>query len=126
MTADAVKTTLSRAVKATWPNVTKASELPFPEYWRGVTEWLTFHASHVSDGFMRELITGYIMRAVEAEHKGEKPDVPTVPEKVRAIWHRAEGREDRAEKRRRDAWNNAAERAADVRNRFSVQERRLF
>lgn len=126
MTVEAVKTTLSRSVKATWPNVAKASELPFPEYWRGVTEWLTFHAPHVGDRLMRELVEACVMRAFEALRDGEKPDAPKVPEEVRAIWRRAEGREDRAEKRRRDAWNHAAELAADVRNRFSTQERRLF
>ena len=120
MTEEAVKSTLSRMVKATWPNVTKASELPFPAYWKGVTEWLVFHAPHVGDGFMRELIAGYVEKAVRAERDGTTPEAPVVPEAIREIWRRADKREDISAKRRQEAWDNAAERAAAVKQRFSA------
>ena len=120
MTEEAVKSTLSRTVKATWPNVTKASELPFPAYWKGVTEWLVFHAPHVGDGFMRELIAGYVEKAVRAERDGITPEAPVVPEAIREIWRRADRREDIAAKRRQEAWDNAAERVDAVRRRFSA------
>ena len=120
MTETAVKTILSRMVKASWPNVAKASELPFPAYWKGVTEWLIFHAPHVGDGFMRELIAFYVGKALDAEKNGVEPEAPVVPEKVREIWLRAERRDDVVESRRQEAWANAAERAAAVKQRFSA------
>ena len=81
-----VKIMLSRAVKGAWPNVAKASELPFPEYWKGVTEYLTFHAPRLGEGFMRQLILVYVRGAKDAESNGDVPKTPVVPDAVRAIW----------------------------------------
>lgn len=110
---------LSRAVKGAWPNVAKASELPFPEYWKGLTVYLTFHAPHLGEGFMRELIIDFVRRAIDAEKKGAVPKAPVVPEAVRAIWRRAERDPVLSQIRREESWNNAAERARQVKNRFS-------
>jgi hypothetical protein len=99
--------------------VTKASELPFPEYWKGLTVYLTFHAPHLGEGFMRELIFDYVRVVIDAEKKGVVPQAPVVPEAVRAIWRKADRTPARSQMRREDAWNNAAERAMQVRNRFT-------
>lgn len=119
MSESEVKIMLSRAVKGAWPNVTKASELPFPEYWKGLTVYLTFHAPHLGEGFMRELILDYVRGAIDAEKKGVVPKAPVVPEAVRAIWRKADRAPQRSQMRREEAWNNAAERAMQVRNRFT-------
>ena len=119
MSESEVKIMLSRAVKGAWPNVTKASELPFPEYWKGLTVYLTFHAPHLGEGFMRELILDYVRGAIDAEKKGAVPKAPVVPEAVRAIWRKADRAPARSQMRREEAWNNAAERAMQVRSRFT-------
>ena len=69
---------------------------------------------------MRELIAGYVEKAVRAERDGITPEAPVVPEAIREIWRRADKREDIAAKRRQEAWDNAAERADAVRRRFST------
>ena len=86
MTSDEVKTALAKAVKRAWPGAAKASDLPFPEYWKGMTEWLVFHASHVGDELMGRLVRGVVEIAVEAERKGETPVANVVREETRAIW----------------------------------------
>lgn len=89
MTAAEVKASLAKAARRCWPNVTKASNLPFPEYWKAVTEWLTFHAPHVGDALMWKLIDEFAVSAKEAEERGLKPVAPIVPDKVKKIWSRA-------------------------------------
>ena len=86
MTAGEVKTSLAKAARRCWPNVTKASDLPFPEYWKAVTEWLTFHAPHVGDALMWKLIDAAVRGAVLAEAAGKEPVCPPVPESVKRIW----------------------------------------
>lgn len=86
MTADEVKTALGKAARRCWPEVTKASDLPYPEYWKAVTEWLTFHAPHVGDALMRQYIDDVVTEAVLAEAAGKTPKARTVPDKVREIW----------------------------------------
>ncbi|MBR6733268.1 MAG: hypothetical protein IKL96_02590 [Kiritimatiellae bacterium] len=125
MTTSEVKTALGKAARRCWPNVTRASDLPFPEYWKGATEWLTFHAPHVGDALMRKLIDGFAVSAKEAEERGEAPVPPKVPEKVKEIWaivaeHSSAIRADEAKtEEKRAAWEHAAERAAEVRSRFA-------
>ena len=139
MTVDEVKASLAKAARRCWPNVTKASDLPFPEYWKAVTEWLTFHAPHVGDALMWKLIDEFAVRAKEAEERAETPAAPIVSNEVREIWAKAGERRAehlrQAERLRRaepasqdgarkDAWEHAAERAAEVRDFFARRARR--
>ena len=128
MTADEVKASLAKAARRCWPNVTKASDLPFPEYWKAVTEWLTFHASHVGDALMWKLIDEFVVSAKEAEERGEAPVPPKVSDEVREIWAKAGERRTEHLRQaelasqdwaRTDAWEHAAERAAEVRDFFA-------
>lgn len=111
MTADEVKAALAKAAGRCWPGVKKASDLPFPGYWKAVTEWLTFHAPRVGDALMWKLIDGFAVSAKEAEGRGEAPTPPKVPESVREIWanvrleepHKQDGCQDgRSERRWKD------------------------
>lgn len=90
MTAREVKTSLAKAARRCWPNVAKASDLPFPDYWKAVTGWLTFHAPRVGDSLMWKLIDDFAVSAKEAEERGEAPTPPRVPERVREIWRMAD------------------------------------
>ena len=90
MTAGEVKTSLAKAARRCWPNVAKASDLPFPDYWKAVTDWLTFHAPRVGDSLMWKLIDDFAVSAKEAEERGEAPTPPKVPERVREIWRMAD------------------------------------
>ena len=90
MTSDEVKASLGRAVKRSWPKAAKASDLPFPDFWKGAAEWLAFHAPHVGDGLMRRLIADVVREAVLAEAAGAAPKPYRVSERVRAIWAMAE------------------------------------
>ena len=90
MTAEEVKTALGRAARRAWPNAAKASDLPFPEYWKGATDWLCFHAPHVGDRLMRDYIADVVRTAVDAEESGLKPAAPKVPDSVREIWAKVE------------------------------------
>ena len=90
MTAGEVKTSLAKAARRCWPNVAKASDLPFPDYWKAVTDWLTFHAPRVGDSLMWKLIDDFAVSAKEAEERGEAPTPPRVPERVREIWRMAD------------------------------------
>lgn len=90
MTADEVKAALAKAARRYWPNVKKASGLPFPDYWRGAAEWLCFHARHVGDGLMERFIATVVREAVDAEDLGLKPRGWAIPEKIREIWRRVE------------------------------------
>ena len=120
MTSDEVKTALARATRRCWPNVAKASDLPFPDYWKGVTEYLVFHAPHVGDLLMWKFIDNFALAAKHADELGLKPAIPVVPDEVREIWAKAERVEAaKAEAEKKDAWEHAAERAAAVRSRFS-------
>ena len=114
MSESEVKIMLSRAVKGAWPNVTKASELPFPEYWKAQTKWLIFHSPRVGNMLMLKLISDSVIVALEAYKKGVEPVANVVPEEVRKIWAKVE------EVKKREAWDNAAERADAVRRRFST------
>lgn len=121
MTADGVKASLAKAARQAWPNAAKASDLPFPEYWKSVTEWLTFHAPRIGDKLMREFIDHAVSEAVTAETQGVKPKEWRIPEAVRKIWE-----SDRAAQRPRaktDAWEHAAERAAETRDFFAKRSR---
>ena len=128
MTADEVKAALARAARRRWPDVTQASALPFPEYWRAVTEWLTFHAPHVGDTLMLELVDDFAVAAKEAEERGESPAAPKVSKEVREIWRKTEGARARglrgAEAANQDAWEHAAERAAETKDFFARRARR--
>lgn len=89
MTAGEVKASLARAARRCWPNVKKASDLPFPDYWKAVIEWLAFQAPHIGDALMWKLIDGFAVSAKEAEESGLKPAAPKVSDEVREIWSRA-------------------------------------
>lgn len=109
-----VKTYLAREAKRAWPNVAKASDLPFPEYWKAQTKWLIFHSPRVGNMLMLKLISDSVIVVFEAYKKGVEPVANVVPEEVRIIWEKAET------ERKREAWDNAAERADAVRRRFST------
>lgn len=126
MTSDEVKTALAKAAKRAWPGAAKASDLPFPEYWKGMTEWLVFHAPRVGDELMGRLVRGVVEIAVEAERKGETPVANVVREETRAIWA-GKGRGDespRAGQKTNDAWEHAAERLAETRAFFVARARK--
>ena len=128
MKADEVKASLAKAARRAWPNVAKASDLPFPEYWKAVTEWLTFHAPHVGDELMQQFIDDFVADAKAAEERGLKPAAPKVSKDIREIWEKAEKAAKPDEKA--DAWEHAAERAAEVKSRFASRanavQRRLL
>ena len=86
MTGKEIKEALAREARKAWPTVARASDLPFPDYWRNKVEWLTFHAPHIGDQMMRELISDAVTDAVLAEAAGKEPLCPPVPESVRKIW----------------------------------------
>ncbi len=121
MTADEVKASLAKAARRCWPNVSKASDLPFPEYWKAVTEWLTFHAPRIGDALMLQFIDGFVADAKAAEERGLKPASPRVPDEVRAIWAKADAVKAVKPDEKKDAWEHAAERAADVKCRFATR-----
>lgn len=121
MMAPEVKVQLAKAASRCWPNVAKASDLPFPDYWRAVTEWLTFHAPHIGDdALMWKLIDNFAASAREAEERGETPASPKIPDEVREIWNRA------AAAAAQEAWEHAAERAEEVRSRFAGRRARTL
>ena len=125
MTADEAKAALSRAVKRAWPNVSKASELPFPDYWKKQTEWLIFHAPRIGDKLLDQFVADMIAIAQEAERTGHAPEPWIVSDKIKAIWanvKQAEQSKDGTAKaeEKREAWDHAAERAAEVKNRFTA------
>lgn len=134
MTADEVKASLAKAARRAWPNAAKASDLPFPQYWKSVTEWLTFHAPRIGDKLMRELIDHAVALASEAETQGVEPKEWRIPEEVRKIWEPGRAAQDKgkdktlagrdAAARQTDAWEHAAERAAEVRDFFVKRSRR--
>lgn len=109
-----VKAYLSREAKRVWPNAAKASDLPFPEYWKAQTKWLIFHSPRVGNMLMLQLIRDSVIVALKAYKKGVEPVANVVPEEVRKIWEKVE------EVKKREAWDNAAERADAVRRRFST------
>ena len=90
MTTDEVKTALGKAVRRAWPKVAKASDLPYPDYWKSATEWLCFHAPHIGDGLIQRLIADVVREALLAEAAGAEPKPYKVPDKVREIWRRVE------------------------------------
>ena len=120
MTAAEVKASLAKAARRCWPDVKKASDLPFPEYWKAVTEWLTFHAPHVGDALMWKLIDEFAVSAKEAEERGLKPAAPKVSDEVKAIWAKADAVKTAKTEEKKEAWEHAAERAAEVKNRFTA------
>lgn len=73
MTAEGAKATLARAAKRAWPNVAKASELPFPEFWKSVSAWLEFHASRLSDKLIYSFVADAVQEAKDAEARGARP-----------------------------------------------------
>ena len=128
MTADEAKAALARAVKRAWPNLAKASELPFPDYWKKQTEWLCFHAPRIGKKLMEEFVIAIIEKAKDAESRGLTPEPWIVPDKVKAIWANVDKAEHSSAIRtgaakteeKREAWDHAAERAAEVKNRFTT------
>lgn len=90
MTSEAVRASLSRAAKRSWPKAAKANDLPFPDFWKGAAEWLCFHAPHVGDGLMQRLIDDVVREAALAEAAGTEPRPYRVSSEVRAIWAQAE------------------------------------
>ena len=138
MKPEEAKAALSRTVKQTWPNVARASELPFPDYWKRQTEWLTFHAPHIGEKMVDQIVAGMIVIAQEAVRTGQAPKPWIVPEKVKEIWRKvkdgtgaaaaspssAEATAGKPDKQNNEAWEHAAELAADVKNRFTGHGRR--
>ena len=93
MTVEAAKATLAREVKRAWPNVTKASELPYTEYWKMQTEWLMFYTPRLGDKLLERFVAGIIEIAKTAERDGLVPEPWTLPENARATRANATGRE---------------------------------
>ena len=123
MNAEEAKAMLARAVKRAWPNVTKASELPFQDYWKKQTEWLTFHAPRISKRLADEFVIGIIEKAKDASSRGLNPEPWIVSDKVKAIWANVKQAEQCKDspamaEEKREAWDHAAERAAEVKQRF--------
>ena len=114
------KAMLVQAAHRAWPNLAKASELPFPDYWKAVTEWLTFHAPHIGDALMWKLIDDFAVSAKEAEERGQAPVPPKVSDEVKAIWAKADAVRTAKAEEKKEAWEHAAERAAEVKNRFTA------
>ena len=96
MTSEAVRASLARAARKAWPSVAKASDLPFPDYWRSVVEWLTFHAPRLGGRVTALFIEGAVVDAVTALKKGTEPTLWIVPERVKKIW--SEPGEERAQR----------------------------
>ena len=90
MTAAEIKAQLSKAARRCWPNVTKASDLPFPDYWKAVTEWLTFHAPRIGDALLWKLIDDFAVDAKWAVERGLAPIAPRVSDEVKEIWNRVD------------------------------------
>ena len=86
MTSGQIKAALANAARRYWPRTARASDLPFPEYWRGATEYLTFHAPRVGDALMMQFVEDMVREAVDAESLGLEPRTPVVSEEVRKIW----------------------------------------
>ena len=86
MKVEEAKATLASAAKRAWPNVAKASDLPFQDYWKKQMEWLTFHAPHIGEKLLRQFVSDMIERAKEAERLGRVPEPWIVPDKVKSIW----------------------------------------
>lgn len=91
MSADEVRGALSRAVRRVWPHARKASDLPFPEYWRRQAQWLAFHAPRVGERVMDALIGDVVRVAERAVRMGGEPQPWTVPDWQREMWRGAEG-----------------------------------
>ena len=89
MTEADIKAALGRAVRKAWPNVAKASDLPFPEYWKSATDWIAFHAPHIGDKLIGQFIADIVRAAKEAEKRAETPASPRISDEVREIWNRA-------------------------------------
>ena len=86
MTAEEAKASLARAAKRAWPNVAKASDLPFQDYWKKQMEWLTFHAPRIGDKLLDQFVADMIAIAQKAERMGHAPEPWIVPDKVKKIW----------------------------------------
>lgn len=86
MTPEDARDELRRAARAAWPGAARASELPFPGYFRAAAEWLGFHAPRVGEALMRRLVADVVEEALGAEREGRVPAERRVPERVRAIW----------------------------------------
>lgn len=121
MTESEIKVALAKAARRCWPEVSRASDLPFPEYWKAVTEWLKFHAPRVGDLLMWKFIDGFAVSAKEAEERGEAPTLPRVPKEVREIWAHARRSAAVEDIERRRAWEDSARRAMAVRDRFATR-----
>ena len=115
MKPEEAKAALARTVKRAWPNLAKASELPFPDYWKKQTEWLCFHAPRIGDKLLDQFVADMIVIAKTAMLTGYEPKPWIVPESVKKIWEKVA---ERKTDEKREAWDHAAERAAAVKNRF--------
>lgn len=89
MTEAEIKAQLSKAARRCWPNAAKASDLPFPDYWKSATDWLAFHAPHIGDKLIGQFIADIVRAAKEAEKRAETPASPRISDEVREIWNRA-------------------------------------
>ena len=107
-----IKNRILNDAKKVWPTIVKASDLPYPEYWKGLFEYLGFHAPHVGDRLMATRISAYVAHAAKCEKRGEKPVAPVVSEEVKAIWRVAE------ERRKNGVWEHAAELAYGIKQKF--------
>lgn len=106
-----IKNRILSGARRVWPGIAKASDLPYPEYWKGLFEYLGFHAPHVGDRLMATMISAYVAHAAKCEKRGEEPRAPEVSDEVRAIWRVAE------EKRRAWVWEHAAEMAEETKRK---------
>lgn len=112
MNAFEVRGALQRETRRRWPGASRSKELPFGDYWRNAAEWLIFHAPHIGDKLMGELICEVADTAYKAYRGGFAPEPYKVSDEIRAIWAKA------AKSEAQDAWDHAAERAAAVNSRM--------
>ena len=89
MRPEEIRLELARLTRARWPGVSRASELPFPDYWRAELEWLDFHAPHIGDRLMRDFVDETVDKAWLAQQGGHEPKASVVSSAVRGIWERA-------------------------------------
>ena len=101
MTVKDIKVILARKARREWPWAAKASDLPFPDYWKSATEYMSFHAQHVGAKLLEQIAADIVFEAAEAQRRNVEPKPWVVPEKVKAIWAAATERQRLAAQARR-------------------------
>lgn len=117
MTAEMVKATLAKLARKVWPDIARASDLPFPEYWRKQAEYLCFHAPRIGDRLMEQMCADAVVIAAVAEKRGLEPQAWEVPNTVRIFWENPARKRAQREAEKRRAWKCAAERVAALKDR---------